>query len=382
MHRHLHRVHLGFRCRGARHRGVYLGIGVSHGRADHFVSRGLGIAHHLVRLGHRRAHLGLRVVHGGADHLVCVVHGLVDCGGCVLGIGRRQGDAANAGHLQLSVARVLQRTRVADAAHFDVGNGEGIGRYEGDRGLRQSDGIGDQLAARPEYAEHGGGGAALVLDQRRIGLPAVHDRRDVDRIGTGERRLRAVEVRQGGVEIGERNHHLRCLMHGHLHRLEFVPRCLGVRHGGIGRGLGVAHHLLGVSHCRAHHLLGIGLGSAYHLSCLGLGRRDCGGGHLRLSRRERDAADAGHLQLSVAGVLQRARVPVVANRHVGYCEGVRRPEGDFGLRQTDGIGNQLAVRSEHLLHGGGGAALVPEQCRVGPASVHDIGDVDCVGPGE
>ena len=153
-----HRVHLGLRGRSLRCR--CLG-----GR------RGcLSIGHGRFSLCHCRIGRSLRVVGRGLGGGQFSFQR-----GYPRGRGRRQRGAADSGYLQPVAADVLKFTRVARAANVHVGDHEPVRREEGQFRHAQVYGIGNQLAVVPEDSLHRSGGAALVLQQGRIGLSAVPD---------------------------------------------------------------------------------------------------------------------------------------------------------------------------------------------------------------
>ena len=158
-------------------------------------------------------------------------------------------------------------------------------------------------------------------------------------------------------------------------------RCPGSRLGGLNVGhsrLRICHGCLGVCHSR----LGFRLGGAYRRGRVSFRLGDGCRRSFRGGRRQGDAADVGDPQLVAAGVLQGSGVTDAANFDVGDRQRRRRHEVQFGLRQPHGVGDQLAHRAIDRFHGSGGAAGVPEQCRVGHAAVHDVGEVDGVGTGQ
>ena len=362
-----HRVHPGLRGRslGGRCPGSRLGgLNVGHCRLD-IRHGGLGVGH--CRLGfrpggaYRRGRVGFRLGDG--------------CRGSFRG-GRRQGNPADVGDLQLVAAGVLQRAGVTDAADLDVGDRQRRRGHEVQLGLRQPHGVGDQLAHRAVDRFHGSGGAAGVPEQRGVGHAAVHDVGEVDGIGTGQRNLHLVEIGEARIEHFGGNHHLGRLMVSRHHRVHLGLRgrslrcrCLGGRLG----GLSIGHGRFSLCH-GGFSLRHGGIGRSLRVVGRGLGGGQFGfeRGYPRGRRRgQRGAADSGYLQPVAADVLKFTRVASAANVHVGDHEPVRREEGQFRHAQVYGIGNQLAVVPEDSLHRSGGAALVLQQGRIGLAAVPD-----------
>ena len=409
--RHVHAVGTGDRHPGAGEAGAArIDVGVRNHdrgwlerRGDHgseFVAGHLSFGLRLVSRGLRVIGRGLR----GGRH---VVGGLqIGCQGCdllalravlrlrgcqrrlhfgqrglrLLQCGRRQLDLADAGHLERAAAGVLQRAGVADAANGYVGNLPGVRGHEHQLGLRQVDGIRDQLAAAAEYLPDFGGGPARVTQECRVALPVVQDRRDVHRIGAGDGHLRVGEAGAARVDLGVRDcdrGRLECIRH---HRFELGLGHVGVRHGHVGARLRVVGHRLRVG---SHRLRvgeirlqsGVVRRKSVIVRVRGRQRRlDLGQGGLCLlqcGRRQLHHANAGDLQRAVAGVGERAGIAGPAYRDVGHLPGVGRHEHQLGLRQVHGVGNQLPCRAVDLLHLGGGAAGVPEQRRVALAVVQD-----------
>ena len=202
---HLGGDHHRGRLVGVRHHGIDLGlcrhglgfcgarrghrrVRVGHRRIRRRL-RGFGIGHRRCLIGHGCAGSSLRLTGecvGSAHCCGCIGLGLCDRRRCRFCRRRRQGDLADAGDPQLVAAGVLQGAGVADPAHLDVGDGEGSRRHEGQPGLGQSHGIGEQLAHRSVDRLHRGAGAAGVLEQSGVGLTAVHDVGDVDGVRTGQ----------------------------------------------------------------------------------------------------------------------------------------------------------------------------------------------------
>ena len=336
------------------HRRVRVGHRRIRGRLRCF-----GIGHRRCLIGHGCAGSSLRLTGecvGSAHRRVRIGLGLSDRRRCRFCRRRRQGDLADAGDLQLVAASVLQGTGVADPAHLDVGDGEGSRRHESQLGLRQSHGIGEQLAHRSVDRLHRGAGAAGVFEQSGVGLTAVHDVGDIDGVRTGQGDLHVVQVGHARIEHLGGDHHRGRLVgvrhHGIdlglcRHGLGFCGARRGHRRVRVGhrrirrclRGFGIGHRRCLIGHGR----IGSSLRPTHRCGCIGLGlcdRRRC-----RCCRRRRqgDLTDTGNLQLVAAGVLQGAGVADPAYLDVGDGEGSRRHEGQLGLRQPDGIGSSLPI---------------------------------------
>ena len=156
-----------------------------------------------------------------------------------------------------------------------------------------------------------------------------------------------------GLGVGHRGRPFRQRRFGVRRRSRLVcHRCLGVGHGRVGRSLRG-----GQLRFESGDLLGRG-------------------------GRQSDTADSGNLQPVAADVLQFAGVAHASHLDVGDDELVGREHREFGHTEADGVGNQLAARSEDSLHGGGGAPLVLEQCGVHGTVVPDRGEVDRIPAGE
>ena len=322
--------------------------------------------------------------------------------------GRRQFDLPDAGHLQLAVAGVRQRAGVADPANRDVGYLQAVGRHERQLGLRQIDGVGNELAGAAVDLADFGGGAAGVLEQGRVALPAVRDRRDVHGVGAGNGDASVGQAAEARIELIICDHDRGRLEHVGQQGIE-----LGARRGGVGlchplRDAGVLGHDLrfrpGQLGGVPLRLSGIPLGSrgvrvGHRSRGLGAG---IAGGNVRLQYqrfgsgqfgaqrsdllvrggRKHDAAQAGDLQLVAANVGQLAGVPCRADGDIGHHQLVRPPEHQPGSAQVDGIGNHLAVGAEDGSHRGGGSAGILEQRRIGLPVIHDRRQVDRIRTGQ